>query len=37
MEWKNAAHRAAHALSAEEQNRRWAEPIAAIAARGAVG
>ncbi|MBA4246765.1 MAG: glycosyltransferase [Microbacterium sp.] len=34
-QWKEAAHRAARALSAEEQNRGWAEPIAAIAARRA--
>lgn len=37
MEWKNAAHRAAHALSAEEQNRGWSEPIAALVARGNAG
>lgn len=34
MEWKQAAHSAARALSAEEQNRGWAEPIAALVARG---
>ena len=34
MEWKRAAHAAARALSAEEQNRGWAEPIGAMVARG---